>query len=573
MMSFFRKGGLFTQVLMGGVVVAIIAAFVLGGQFGAMSGGERCAVKFKNACVDLKEFNASYGLAVRASGLELSADGAREGKGMILNGFAERLLLNSDAKRLGISISEEDLDAQLMEGRARLSLPAQSEGQLAAQLRLCLPEGPACAAGTLGTRLLPVKDDGSFSPELYRRVVRNYAGRGTKQFKEMQHEEYVAARMRDLVRSRARVSEQEAFLLWERERSQAVMRTVQARGDWMARYVLTLSNSDVDEWAMNNKAAVDSELAREKDKFKAECPLVSEIFVRFAPDATDEEKAQKRVEIEEAEKRLKGGEDFALLARELSDADTAKVGGALGCLGEHYGPGAQELLQATGKLKLGKVSPVVETVRGFHLLQYHEPLVASQAETTARQHVARKLATDAKAKELAEQFAKDLIAQAKTADSLKTATDVLVKSYLERGPFAGKEVLPGEGDDNRPKVEISAAFNILQSPIRNAAQPDVASLAFNLKPEQVYDKPIGTHEGAAVMQLKSKEPAKRAEFEKDKVKLIRQLSQVKGGELLENYVKALKKQAGDTLTFDKALVDSTQEKAEGEGDAENDEES
>lgn len=571
MMNFFRQGGLFTQIFMGAVVLAIIAAFVMGGQFGSTSGSERCAVKFKGACVDLKEFNASYGLAVRASGLELTGEGAREVKGMILNGFAERLLLNADAKRLGISISEADLDAQLMEGRARLSLPAEQEAQLAAQLRLCIPDGPACAPGTLGMRLLPVKDNGNFNPELYRRVVRNFAGRGTKQFKEMQHEEYVAARMRELVRSRARVSEQEAFLLWERERSQAVMRTVQVRGDWMARYVLNLSNSDVDEWAMNNKAAVDSEVAREKDNFKASCPVVSEIFVRFAPDATDDEKAAKRTEIEEAERRLKGGEDFAKVARELSDSDTAPLGGALGCLGEHYGPGAQELLQATGKLKLGGVSPIVETVRGFHLLQYHEPLVGSQAETTAREYVARKLATQAKAKELAEQFAKELLEKAKTTDSLKTATDELVKSYLERGPLAGKGALPGEGDDNRPKVEISAPFNVLQNPIRNATQGDVASIAFDLAPEQVYEKPITTYEGAAVIQLKSKEPAQRAEFEKDKVKLIRQLSQIKGGELLQNYVDALKQQAGDALTFDRALVDSTQQQAEGE--AENDEES
>ena len=571
MMSFFRKGGLFTQILMGGVVLAIIAAFVLGGQFGTTK-TERCAVKFKGTCVDLKEFNAGYGLAVRASGLELTPEGAREIKGMILNGFAERVLLSHDAKRFGISVSEDELDRQLMEGRARLSLPAEHEAQLAGQLRLCIPEGPACAPGTQGIRMLPVKDDGSFNPDLYRRVVRNFAGRGPKQFKEMQHDEYVAARMRDLVRSRARVSEQEAFLLWERERSHAIVRTVQARGEWMARYVLDLSNADVDEWVMNNKAAVDSEFARAKDTFKAECPIVSEIFARFAADASAEEKAQKRVEIDEAERRLKAGEDFAKLARELSDAeDTAKLGGALGCLGEHYGPGAQGLLQAVGKLKHGKVSPVVESVRGFHLLQYQGPLLANQAETSARQYVARKLATDAKAKELAEKFAKELIAAAKNADSLKTATDELVKTYLGRGPLAGKDVSPGEGDDNRPKVEISSAFNILQNPIRNAVQGDVASLAFNLKPDEVYAKPIDTHDGAFVMQLKNKEPAKREEFDKDKVKLIRQLSQVKASEILETYVNALRKEAADELTFDKALVDSTQ--AEAEGEAQNDDES
>ena len=49
------------------------------------------------------------------------------------------------------------------------------------------------------------------------------------------------------------------------------------------------------------------------------------------------------------------------------------------------------------------------------------------------------------------------------------------------------------------------------------------------------------------------------------------LLQVKGGEILTHYVDALKKQAGDKLTFDMPLVDSTQEKAEDE--EKNDEES
>lgn len=571
MLSLFRKGGLFSQLFMGAVVLAICAAFLFTGQFGNTSSADRCAAKFKDDCIDLREFNAGYGLAVRASGLELTPEGAREIKGMILNGFAERLLLTEDAKRFGISVSEEELDKELMEGRTRLSLPAEHEAQLAAQLRLCMPEGPACAPGTLGIRMLPVKDGGTFNPDLYRRVVRNYTGRGPKQFKEMQHFEVIAARMRQLIRSRARVSEQEAFMLWERERSQATIRSVQAHADWMARYVLDLSDAAVDEWAMNHKEDVDSEFAKVKEDFKDECPMVSEIFVRFAPDASDEEKAQKRTEIEEAQKRLKSGQDFALLARELSDSDTAELGGAVGCLGESYGAGAQELLKAVGELKPNKVSPVVETVRGFHLLLYRGTLPKGQAETTARQYAARKLATEAKAKELAEQFAKELIQASKGAESLKDATDALVTQYLERGPLAKKENSPGEGDDARPKVEISPPFNVLQNPIKSAMQGDVASIAFELKPDQVYDKPIATRDGAAVMQLKGKEPAKREEFEKDKVKLIRQLSQVKADELLKNYVAELREKAGDQLTFDKALVDSTQ--AEEDDESKNDDES
>src|SRR5690606_12171164 len=94
---------------------------------------------------------------------------------------------------------------------------------------------------------------------------------------------------------------------------------------------------------------------------------------------------------------------------------------------------------------------------------------------------------------------------------------------------------------------------------RTALRGDVASLAFGLeKPDQLYGEPISTADGAAVLQLKSKEPAKRAEFEKDRAKLLRQLRQVKANEALAEYVKVLRERAGDRLTFDKALVDSTE---------------
>jgi peptidyl-prolyl cis-trans isomerase D len=570
MLSLFRKGGLFSQIFMGAVVVAICAAFIFTGQFGSAGSADRCAVKLGATCVDLKEFNAGYGLAVRASGLELTPEGAREIKGMILNGFAERILLLEEAERLGITVSEEDLDNELREGRTRLSLPAAHETQLSAQLRLCKPEGPTCAPGTEGIRMLPVETEGAFNNDLYRRMVRNYSGRGPKQFKAMQRDEIVAARMRRLIRSRVRVSEDEAFLLWERERSQATIRSVEARSEWMARYVLNLTGADVDEWAMNNKEAIDSRLAQEKDHFSDGCPMVQEIFVRVMPDASDEEKAAKRTEIEEAQRRLKNNESVELLARELSDADTAQTGGALGCLGEHYGPGAQVLMQAASKLAPGKVSPIVESVRGFHLLKLTQNLAQGQAEATARLHIARELATAAKGKELAEKFAKELLTKVKENPSLKDATEALVVEYATRGPLAGKRdaEAPGLGDDGRPKVAISSPFNVLQGPIRNAVQRDVASLAFELKkPDDYYEKPIETSGGYAVFQLKSKEAAKRAEFEKDKAKLLRQLGQVKATEALETHLEMLRKAAGDELTFDKELVNSTKAKDEEESES------
>ena len=350
-------------------------------------------------------------------------------------------------------------------------------------------------------------------------------------------------------------------MLWERERSEATVRTVQVRAKWLSRYVIALSEPEVDTWAMENKELVDTELARVKEQYEDGCPLAAEIFVPLAPAATDEEKALARTEIEEAQHRLKAGEKFELLARELSEADSADLGGDLGCLGEHYGPGAQDLLKALGEVDKGKVSPIVESVRGFHLLKSLGPLPMGQAETMARYHVARRLATDAKAKELAEQFAKELIEAAAGAESLQDATNTLAARYVEKSPLAFKQLgdeSAALGDDMRPKVEISSPFNVLGRPIKNALQADVASLAFSLdKPDAVYTKPISTSEGSAVIQLKSKEAATRKQFAEDKQRLLSQLRQVKASEALARYVADLRKRAGDELSFDEEVMQST----------------
>ena len=56
-------------------------------------------------------------------------------------------------------------------------------------------------------RLLQVKRtaDEPYDYKLYERQIRLMANRGPKEFKEMQERELLAARMRDIVRSRVRI--------------------------------------------------------------------------------------------------------------------------------------------------------------------------------------------------------------------------------------------------------------------------------------------------------------------------------------------------------------------------------
>ncbi len=179
----------------------------------------------------------------------------------MLDGLAERELLVAEAKKLGLKVSEEALEADLMEGRVRTSLPAESVAELSFMLGLCPPSnaGYACAPGAE----FPVRQvqfrrtpNEPFDYKVYENRVRQMTNRGPKEFKEMQERELLAARMRDIVRSRVRIPDPEAYLLFERDRAKVVVRTVNLKRDWFAKYAVDLDDapSTSGAWATRRKS-------------------------------------------------------------------------------------------------------------------------------------------------------------------------------------------------------------------------------------------------------------------------------------------------------------------------------
>lgn len=70
---------------------------------------------------------------------------------------------------------------------------------------------------------------------------------------------------------------------------------------------------------------------------------------------------------EEILKRLKGGADFASLAREYSTCPSKAKGGDLGWFGDGQMVPAFE--NAVKRLSIGRVSEVVPTQFGFHIIK------------------------------------------------------------------------------------------------------------------------------------------------------------------------------------------------------------
>lgn len=407
-------------------------------------------------------------------------------------------------------------------------------------------------------RLVRVKSAASnaFDYKIYERSVRSYTNRSPREFKEMQKAELTAERMRDLVALRVRVSEDEAFMLYQRERSRAVVRTVLLQRDWFAKWAADASDEAVDHWVSENGAQVDDAWKSAQANWKEGCAVASEIMSEFPPGADDEDKVLARDKIEQARKLLGEKRPFADVARQLSDGATAVAGGQLGCLNDSYGEGSKELVEAVQKLEVGALSPVIETARGFHVLKLDQKLAAANVERVGRRTVARKLAVRFEADERMQKFGQTLIERATKGDKLEDVTRELAAATVAQANTAAKGPKP-KGDDGhpaledalRPKVEISAPFGPTQNPLPAALPSEApASKAFALGgADAVHPDLIATEQGYAVMQLKEKELATREGFQKDRAQIFHALRQEKSYDAVSRYLAELRKAKGDKL--------------------------
>ncbi|HUD72343.1 MAG TPA: peptidylprolyl isomerase [Dongiaceae bacterium] len=101
---------------------------------------------------------------------------------------------------------------------------------------------------------------------------------------------------------------------------------------------------------------------------RSESVRVSQIVVPVPSTATPAQRSDARQKVEAILKELRGGKDFAEMARLHSEGPEAKKGGDSGWI--WAGGGALPVVErAALALKVGQTSDIVESRRGFHLLK------------------------------------------------------------------------------------------------------------------------------------------------------------------------------------------------------------
>ncbi len=550
------------QYIWSAAIMAIALVFVMqfraGPQMQAMGPtgtGPSCAIENDGRCIaSMAEFVTAMRLA---SATSFENDDQRDRiRGLIIEGLVERWLLLQDAERLGIRVSDKEVTRGLRRGLARVSLPADLEGQAGNIGLVPAPDGPARPMGVNDSKT------GEFDYQRYTKWVQRVSNQTMQGFREYATAEELAARMRALVKSRARVSEQEARAVFAQGNSKIIVDYLALDRDWFTRRMADASSEAVAKWMADNAKELDEVWKDKKDEFLPECRKARHILVRVDDAASDKEAAKKkaRAKLDAAKKRLDKGDDFAKVARETSeDAQSAPRGGELGCFaaGKLARPNtAKAVDDAAYALDKGKVSGVVESPFGLHLIAVDDVLKGDAAEKEGKSELAREKYLKAEGERLAAEAAKRILAAVKGGKTLKDALDAELANAKD-----------AKADDDAPKLATSSELTLAQPAFPSAESP-AAAVRMLFAIDQVggvAGEVIKTYDGFAVAQLKEKKAFDEKEWEKQRPQMMALMRAEKERDALVAYVRELKAKNAKRVELKIPLHEEREDKKGGKG--------
>jgi peptidyl-prolyl cis-trans isomerase D len=618
MLDIFRQRGI-SNVIYGAVIVATILAFVITfrpqAQQKTASLSQACVARVRGRCIEPKDFSSAYRVLMPSRSQAVSR--RMNLKKVTLDGLIERELLADEAKRLGIAVTDKEVTDQLYAGFIRVSIPAADPHLAQSMLsemyqgyarQGIIPQDVAQAQMAERDTAIPVdfRDPKTkmFDMKVYERTVRNISNRSTTEFREEQARELLAAKMRDAVRDPVRVSAAEAWEDYERRYSTATLTYIPVKEAWAARWAVDPKQADVDAWLKDNQATFDKTLEEHKKDAAPKAGHIRHIVVKLPYGATDDEKAAAVAKLSWAVARIKAGESFAEVAREVSeDPASATKGGDLGDKTDAFASAAPFKIAADA-LKPGEMTAgAVETQFGYHVIAKDDPAKAADVEAQVKRSLLKTMVAKDKAVQTAQVLAKKVNEAMRAGKSAEDAMKDAVAPYVHPEKIEMLKVLPAppgadaadagsdskapaatqkqalppatfdaSTDNDRPQTQTSSAFNRGGDPFPGLSPDSQAALiafSFSGKDGNVMDAPVRTADGFNVVQLKQHKVATREEYEKDRASFEKDMLGAKRDEALGLYVRRLREQAKDDIKIDESYTQEA--KADGGTSATDDE--
>jgi peptidyl-prolyl cis-trans isomerase D len=235
---------------------------------------------------------------------------------------------------------------------------------------------------------------------------------------------------------------------------------------------IQLEDEEIEEYYEANQAQFE----------EPEAVRASRIFLPIG----DKEAAQVAAEMSTIREQLQQGEDFASLAKSVSQDEKADLGGDWGEFEwKRLDPEEQNII---AQLEAGELSEVVELNDGASLLKVTEKRPAVQKSLEEVRDNIQNILLDQKSQEMAEQRIAELEREARRGESLAQAAQELGFPSLDSGLLA-------EGD-TIPEIDSSGS---------------ISRALFGLQDLEI-STPVYTYSGVGLAQLQTVEPARPATF-------------------------------------------------------------
>jgi peptidyl-prolyl cis-trans isomerase D len=343
--------------------------------------------------------------------------------------------------------------------------------------------------------------DGEFDPEEYKRIVNGVFQTNEARFEAQVQRDLLGERLENLLRESQQVSPAEIRELYNTRNDRVNLEVLRIDPQFWGDSYTEPSDDDAKAWADSHTVEVKDYYDGHMNRYRRPpTATVSQIVVKVDPDAGEDVKKTAREKIDGAKKRLDGGEDFAKVAKDVSEDNSADKGGVVGQMAK--GDMAAALDNAAFSIPEDTVSDVIETPLGLYLLKVSD----------------------------------------RKPEEVKELDDVKVEiAKIQIDGFSGSLT---ERNDNRkaPRVEETKYFDRKSRYIpRVGISDELAKEAFALSEDnplagKVYD----VSKRLFVVKLKERERPDPEKFEASKSAIENELLNARRQQVVDQFVKELK---------------------------------
>ncbi len=428
---------------------------------------------------------------------------------------------------------DEGLDQQVLDRLIRTELLAQA----AAKRGLIIPD--EVLAQTVQDRFFG--KDKEFDVEEYKRVVNGIYNTTEARFEQQLRKELLATRMEEILGDALHISDDELKESFMAKNDKAEIEFLKVDPAFFRSGVKDATDDEIKAWLGANKGKVETFYNEHINRYRQSKKVnARHILIKVKESASAEEKAAARAKIDAALARVKGGEDFAKVAEEVSEDSSKSQGGSLGQFGE--GAMVKPFEEAAFKLEKGQISDVVETKFGFHVIKVEDVVPPTKKELNEVElDIAKQLMRDDAQKLEAKKLADEALAELKAGKSFAELSNKAIVKPVEAG------APPAEGTDPfAPKIDSTGLFaRGARAVPRIGVAPEVVDLAFN---KLSTDKPL--HEAVLevnnrffVIRLKSREAPDMEKFSEDRPALESSMLAGRRASVVETFAKGLQDKA------------------------------